>query len=413
MGPITLFDKSFLQSLSTDESVWFDNFFYTVIVPIFYIETLADLEKTPRAGKSAEDEVGIIAIKTPQMSSAPCYFHRFLVVNDLLGAHPPMNGQIPMARARHVVLDGKVGAVIDQPPEAKAFLRWQMGQFSEVERLHARAWRASLERIDLPAIAATMKRRGINSKNCRSLEDAVLLSNGMVESMASSSAKFDSMMIVLDIPTAVRRTIKFRWKAAGRPPLSTFAPYAEHVLRVQFFFHVAIGANLVASTRASHQVDIAYLFYLPFCQVFVSTDKLHRNCAPLFLRPDQTFVWGGDLKADLTATNAAFSSLPEETKAKGIYSFAKQLPDQVQGVIRPLLQQYTPSLLQAATDSISINAEATKRVVEHVKAWESAPEVAQTVETAGMPMESLVLKRSILRQRGAWVQVRPETQDQS
>lgn len=27
MGPTTLFDKSFLQSLSTDEAVWFDNYF--------------------------------------------------------------------------------------------------------------------------------------------------------------------------------------------------------------------------------------------------------------------------------------------------------------------------------------------------------------------------------------------------
>jgi hypothetical protein len=46
LGPITLFDKSFLQALSTDESVWFDNFFYPVICPIFFVETMADLWKT-------------------------------------------------------------------------------------------------------------------------------------------------------------------------------------------------------------------------------------------------------------------------------------------------------------------------------------------------------------------------------
>ncbi len=28
MGPIALFDKSFLQSLTVDELVWFDHFFY-------------------------------------------------------------------------------------------------------------------------------------------------------------------------------------------------------------------------------------------------------------------------------------------------------------------------------------------------------------------------------------------------
>ena len=55
MGPITLFDKSFLQQLNADEAVWFDNFFYPVIAPLFFIETLADLEKAPREGKTAEE----------------------------------------------------------------------------------------------------------------------------------------------------------------------------------------------------------------------------------------------------------------------------------------------------------------------------------------------------------------------
>ena len=87
MGPITLFDKSFLQALSTDEAVWFDNFFYPVIAPLFYIETLADLWKKPREGKTAEQEVGIIAAKTPQMRGGPCYFHHQLCINDLLGKH--------------------------------------------------------------------------------------------------------------------------------------------------------------------------------------------------------------------------------------------------------------------------------------------------------------------------------------
>ena len=63
MGPITLFDKSFLQSLSTDESVWFDHFFITNICPMFYVETLADLDKSVREGRTPEREVEIIASK--------------------------------------------------------------------------------------------------------------------------------------------------------------------------------------------------------------------------------------------------------------------------------------------------------------------------------------------------------------
>jgi hypothetical protein len=54
MGPITLFDKSFIQSLSLDEAVWFDKFFMPVVCPIFFVETLADLGKEESKRGSAE-----------------------------------------------------------------------------------------------------------------------------------------------------------------------------------------------------------------------------------------------------------------------------------------------------------------------------------------------------------------------
>ena len=67
------------------------------------------------------------------------------------------------------------------------------------------------------------------------------------------------------------------------------------------FFQVALGAGLIGGERPSNRTDIAYLFYLPFSMVFVSSDDLHRRTAPLFMRPDQAFVWGIDLKPALKA----------------------------------------------------------------------------------------------------------------
>jgi hypothetical protein len=45
VGPIVIFDKSALQALNMDEAVWFDAFFSSNVTPIFFVETLADLEK--------------------------------------------------------------------------------------------------------------------------------------------------------------------------------------------------------------------------------------------------------------------------------------------------------------------------------------------------------------------------------
>jgi hypothetical protein len=41
VGPVILFDKSFLEMLSVDEAAIFDFMFQSNICPIFYIETLA------------------------------------------------------------------------------------------------------------------------------------------------------------------------------------------------------------------------------------------------------------------------------------------------------------------------------------------------------------------------------------
>jgi hypothetical protein len=124
-GPITLFDKSFLQSLSQDESVWFDHFFYTVICPVFYIETLADLAKAPKDDRTAEAEVRIIASKFPEMSGTPCVNHAELCVSELLGASLPMDGRIPRPGGRRVKGGNRSGVVYESSAEEAAFHRWQ------------------------------------------------------------------------------------------------------------------------------------------------------------------------------------------------------------------------------------------------------------------------------------------------
>jgi hypothetical protein len=412
LGPITLFDKSFLQALSTDESVWFDNFFYPVICPIFFVETMADLWKTPRAGKTAEEEVGIIAAKCPEMSGTPCYFHEELCLGSLAGNDVPMDGRIPRAGIRQVVREGKVAGVAEVSDEADAFQRWQRGRFYEVERNHASEWRRRIESTDLGIIEARMKQLGVSAKTCKSLTEAVRYADQGVVGLSKTPERFSSALELLGIRDEARPFIKSRWRKCQRPPLTVFAPYAAHVLRVELFFHIAIGANLIASTRPSHRVDVAYLFYLPFCQVFTSADKLHRQCAPLFMRPNQEFVWGLDLKADLQKLNEHYQSLPHEVRSQGLYKFANTIPDQSQGVIRELIRRHTPNMLTRSTalDGEKLNQPTGKKLFEEMKKWESAPEAMGTPPDAN-EWESLIIKRSVRRQRGSWQQIGPEVGD--
>ncbi len=110
-GPITLFDKSALQSLSLDEAVWFDNFYATVITPLFFVETLADLSKEDSEGRRPEQIVGNIASKTPDAGSFVVVNHWSLRVANLDGYPVEMKGRPHVARGRRFRVEGKEGAL--------------------------------------------------------------------------------------------------------------------------------------------------------------------------------------------------------------------------------------------------------------------------------------------------------------
>ena len=111
MGPITLFDKSFLQSLSVDESVWFDHFFLANVCPLFYVETLGDLQKSVREGRTPQQEVRIIARKFPEKNGMPNVRHTHLCTLNLLGDSVQMDGKIYLPEGKLVKKGDKRGTM--------------------------------------------------------------------------------------------------------------------------------------------------------------------------------------------------------------------------------------------------------------------------------------------------------------
>ena len=355
-----LFDKSFLQSLSVDESVWFDHFFIANVCPIFYVETLADLSKKVRKDRTPEKEVSIIAEKFPVIHSFPCAYHLTLAINNLIKfGEVPLNGQIPVAGGIPAKMGDETAVVFRESPEAQAFTRWQDGKFFELERMFAHKWRNELEALDLSAIKKALDKTGINSMGCKTFEDVRRIA-GMV--VSEQNKKFEAMnlaMIVLDVDPQTRYDIFGKWKIYGQPPLKKFAPYAAHVLEVEIFFHLAIAANLISPERASNRTDIAYLFYLPFCTIFVSSDKLHKHCASLFMREDQEFVWGLELKYDLEKLNRHYSiTFSSEDKERGITKLVKRPPKDMEFLVTQLWERLLPF------SDLSENSPETEQVPE-------------------------------------------------
>lgn len=404
MGPIALFDKSFLQSLSLDESVWFDHFFLPVVCPLFFVETLADLAKQRKEGsRSPEEEVRVIADKTPVLSGAPCIHHDQLCIANLLGHQAPHLGQIPVAGGRPVRgAGGKPGVVFENSPEAEAFKRWQLGEFYEVERTIASNWRLMLSQLNLPDVAQRMRALGITPKTCRSVKDAYGMAKALVHSRYEPEQQIGLLFSFVHVPHRLQGDIIHRWSQADFPPLTSHAPYAAHVLMVEIFFQISLAANLISSERPSNRADIAYLFYLPFCHVFVSGDKLHKLCAPEFLSKKQDFIWAPDLKSDLARINRELMETSEQERQVGLHKLAPYPPGDPSKLTVALWKKHAPGSANSEEDSLPMSPEAERNLVEHLNSFTKAPTAPEVEDLSNDELQSVSIERLVPAKKGSW-----------
>ncbi|MBI3492078.1 MAG: hypothetical protein HY047_09890 [Acidobacteria bacterium] len=320
-----IFDKSLLEAVSLDECVWLAQFYRANVTPMFFVETIADLEKDFKE-RTPEGVVARLALKTSAMTADANAHHVKMCTANLLGHEIELRGVPAIEGGRSVAEKGKKGIVFGVPDEARMLSRWQQRKFSDADRATAREWRAALEDLDLDRTYATFRRLVEKAGKPKDLEGVKALADALVADPSQAEAMLGLAFMTLGIPREAWGDIFNRWKGAGGPILPRFAPYAAHCFSVEMFFSIAIGSDLISKDRPSNKADLAYLFYLPFCMVFTSSDRLHEKTVPLFLRGNQTFVSGVEMKADLKKLDEHYSALPEETKAKGVMSFAFRPP---------------------------------------------------------------------------------------
>lgn len=387
-----------------DESVWFDAFFLTNVTPLFYVETLADLEKAVAKGRSPESVVGMLAAKTPN-GATPNVHHRSLISAELQGAPVPMTlGQIPVSPGKRMrAPDGTTGVHIDEFPEEAALHRWKDHEFLAIERSIAKLWRAELAVHD-PRRVIEWVTGAVPVRNPTTELSA------LKEDIDAYCAREDEQVLrvaleLLGVPEASAEQVVERWQQAGRPGLEQFAPYTTHVFKVDLLYYLGMKHKLIYTGRASNKIDMAYLYYLPFSMVFVSGDKLHHKTAPLFLRENQSYVEAKELKAALRELDMHYDRLPEEIKARGVMRFARQPPAELDNTVTRLWDRHMPRWRENADQPESDDAEAAKPVSDAAE-FRDRIERAQPVELdPAVDVEAadyFVIRRQIPVTKGKW-----------
>lgn len=411
-GPILQFDKSFLQCLSVDEAVWLDNFFLNNITPLFFAETLADLEKEVHAGRTPDQVVGNLALKTPDMQAYPCAHHAKLIQGALTGHNVPMEGRIPMDSGTVVDLEGKLGMFFPATQEEEALRRWYRREFLDVERQIAKIWRRQLCNPDYEALYNFFQKWFPIGKP-KNLTETKRLAEAYIDgSPQEASLRFG--MTLFDVQPESQRQVMERWEKAGAPPVRDFAPYFHHVYCVDLFYNLGVAADLISRVRprgkADNKVDIAYLYYLPFCMVFTSSDRLHERVVPLFLRADQSFVKGKDLKDGLRKMDEHYSTLSEEVRGTGFHKFAGYPPEDSSFLVTQLWDRHLPDWRKLKSERREHDPAMDQILIDEVKRIQK-----RAVETGDRNREVSLdevhfaqMTRSVMRRKGKWERFGPE-----
>lgn len=400
-----IFDKSALQSFSIDESVWLEHFFLANITPLFYIESLADLNKDVRDGRTPEQVVGNLAEKTPILGSFSNGHYFSLAVNNLLGFRVDMKGR-PYSNKQgqyKKTADGKIGIYYEQQPEEKALQRWEKKEFLEIEHEFARQWREALINISFEFKRGIVKNIVPSSIHFSNLQDIKNFTSQFV-------AKNDKEILLftlefLDIPGSERDKILNRWENAKRPSLNEFAPYASYVLEVDLLFYLGLNSSFISKERPSNKIDVAYLYYLPFTMVFVSKDKLHERTAPLFMTDTQTYIKSDDLKTSLKEIDEYYLQFAEEIKKYGILSFAEFPPPKSTTVIGELWDKMHGKGWRKAAEKKETTpfampgGDLAKKILERDKnAVPFMPDQPMSSDDA----DHILIKRTTRAQKGKW-----------
>lgn len=411
MGPVLIFDKSTLQSLNPDEAVWLDNFYLSNITPLFFIETLADLEKEVRRGRTPEAVVGNLAYKTPDAGSWLNAHHTHLLEAELVGGKTidMRYGRPATSRGKHVMLGGQTGVIFEEPPEIEAFRRWQRKEFLEIERLMAKRWRRALSGVRYEEIYHAHQVMFENRGKPKSLQEVKSLADSIIDGFDGETALRLGLSMV-GAPASVSEDALSRWNQAGEQSIKAFAPYFRHVFSVEMVFQLGIATDLISRDRPSNKIDLAYLYYLPFCMVFASNDKLHSRVVPLFLDSNQTFIEGSELKADLGRLDQYYSSLPDEIKDQGVIRFAAYPPTDGDYLASRLWDRYLPKWRENATKpAMPPPMKPNDPLVAKInQLMENPVPVSPDSHFDSDAADSMVVTRMVAVRKGKWKRFPPE-----
>lgn len=281
--------------MNQDEIFFLRTYYFPVISHILIIEILADLEKS---GNNTTDTDRVKDLSNKLLQLNPIYSASYyqLMEMSLMGYPVEMRGRPNVPGGKHVVdPDGKKGIEFSQPVEEQILQRWRDGKFDEAEKISADSWRDSIK--DNVIRPDSLPRPDFLNE-LKNQDDLLTYIDSYLNVSQTQTEILQNILAVFAFPQEIAAQVFYRYEQAKPILISDFAPYALYCYRIFMLFQLSIYRG-ITTPRRTDIIDLQYLYYLPFVTIFTSHDRFHKTFAPLFLREDQQFILGNDLKSDL------------------------------------------------------------------------------------------------------------------
>lgn len=308
-------DKSLIQALNAEEAKYLNRYYSLVLTPILLRELQSMLAKEPKKNEDFQSKLSILAKRVDSIHSYIPPNASSLAGANLMGQEIPMTGQVPLGNSKMVrTRAGTYGAIFDEPPEQAILRRWKQGYFLENDKTLAKKIRQNDHSVDLLQLQKEINGQLNNFPNFKELSDIVKwLDNNFFDNVSQELHLRYSAHNLLD-PAETEHLVT-RWKDAGQPLFSKLCPYAFYIYRCHIIYIVGLGKGLIPSAKSEKtHLDIQYIYYLPFCMTFTSSDGFMLSFARFFARENQSIILGEDLKRDLKQVSQYFFALSLEQK---------------------------------------------------------------------------------------------------
>ncbi|MCT8335899.1 hypothetical protein NUH30_19585 [Leptospira sp. 85282-16] len=297
-GPISISDKSAFQGFSKREFLFYLNWFHENLTPILVMEIFSDLSKFE---KENYDKAIELANKFGGSGNPTNADYLELLIGSLLGKEIIMNGKILFSHGTpfNDKETNTKGLFIDITPINSLLLRIATNKLTEEDKEFSKTWRKKTLNFDIDTIYTKLNQRKLILPQPKREEEITPIA---IKLLSNKKTEKDWLLFFLDIfllTKPLKDKIYNRWQASKHIyKLSNFAPYAYHCF-LSFLTVVIATKHGIIKNNPTNFLDLNYIYYLPFCQVFISNDRLHKLLVPQLKRENQFFVTGEDMKKDI------------------------------------------------------------------------------------------------------------------